>query len=70
MDKGTVKFFIKEKHFGSITREDGVEVAIVAQSVRDIDSLQLSDDQKVEFNTIASPKGPLATDIRVLRRNT
>jgi CspA family cold shock protein len=64
MATGTVKWFNPDKGFGFITPENGPDVfvhfsAIVGDGYRNLD-----ENDKVEFEITAGPKGPNATGVR------
>jgi CspA family cold shock protein len=64
MSEGTVKFFNETKGFGFITPNDGGKDLFVHISA--IESGQLSDDDKVEYEVGESQKGPCAVQVRKL----
>ena len=65
--KGTVKWFNDQKGYGFITPEDGSadvfvhHTAILGQGFK-----TLAENQKVEFDVIASEKGPKAQNVKPL----
>ncbi len=63
--KGTVKWFNDQKGYGFITPEDGSKDLFVHHSGILIDGFKtLTENQKVEFDTVQSDKGPKATNVR------
>ncbi len=67
MANGTVKWFNDAKGFGFITPESGPDLfvhhtSIVAEGFR-----SLSEGQAVTFDTAQGPKGPQATNVRIVR---
>jgi CspA family cold shock protein len=68
MAQGTVKWFNAEKGFGFIEVDGGgPDVFVHFSALADTGGYRsLDENQKVEFETSAGPKGPQATDVRVL----
>ena len=65
--QGTVKWFDPDKGFGFITPEDGSKDLFVHHSSIQIDGFKtLDENQKVEFETEQSEKGPRAANVRPL----
>ncbi|MEM5564693.1 cold shock domain-containing protein [Psychroserpens sp. AS72] len=63
--EGTVKFFNFRKGFGFITLGDSDEEIFVHKSNL-IDKIK--DKNKVSFNIEQSDKGPIATNVRVIKK--
>lgn len=63
--EGTVKFFNPRKGFGFITLGDTDE-EIFVHKTNLIDKIK--DKNKVTFNLEQSDKGPIATNVRVVRK--
>jgi CspA family cold shock protein len=67
MATGVVKWFSDEKGFGFITPDDGGKDAFVHFSGIAGDGFRtLAEGSKVEFELGDSPKGPQATNVRVI----
>ncbi len=65
--KGTVKWFNEQKGFGFITPEDGSKDLFVHHSgILSEGFKTLSENQKVEFDTVQSDKGPKAINVKPL----
>lgn len=63
--KGTVKWFNEQKGFGFITPEDGSKDLFVHHTGILIEGFKtLSENQKVEFDTVQSDKGPKAINVK------
>lgn len=63
--KGTVKWFNDQKGYGFITPEDGSKDLFVHHSEILIEGFKtLAENQKVEFETVASDKGPKAVKVK------
>ena len=65
--KGKVKWFNDQKGYGFITPEDGSADLFVHHSGIQVDGFKsLAENQLVEFDTIASDKGPKANNVKPL----
>jgi CspA family cold shock protein len=65
MTAGTVKWFNPAKGFGFIAPEGGGKDVFVHQSVIEgFDGKDLSEGQRVEFESELAAKGPQATKVR------
>jgi CspA family cold shock protein len=65
MTQGTVKWFNAEKGFGFIARDEGGPDVFVHHSAIVSDGYRsLDDNQRVEFDVTAGPKGPQAEQVR------
>ncbi len=62
MSTGTVKFFNEGKGFGFITPDDGGKDLFVHISA--VESGQLNDSDKVEYEVGEGQKGPCAVQVR------
>jgi CspA family cold shock protein len=66
MEKGTVKWFNAAKGFGFISREGGDDVFVHFKAIQAEGYKTLNEGDKVEFEVEQSPKGPSASNVRVL----
>jgi len=66
MATGTVKWFNDEKRFGFITPDDGEQDLFVHQSGIADGARSLPDGAKVSFESEQGPKGPKATNVKLL----
>ncbi len=67
MATGTVKWFNTSKGFGFITPDDGsADVFAHFSSIEASGYRELTEGQKVDFETEQGPKGPQAKRVRVL----
>ena len=68
MTQGTVKWFNAEKGFGFIAQDGGGDDVFVHYSAIQTNGYKsLDENQKVEFDVVAGPKGPQAENVRVAR---
>ncbi len=66
MAQGTVKWFNAEKGYGFIAQADGGPDVFVHYSAIQTDGYRtLEENQAVEFEIVAGPKGPQADKVRV-----
>ena len=68
MDKvtGTVKWFNNDKGYGFISREGGKDVFVHFSAIEGGGFRSLQENDQVEFVVEEGPKGPQATQVRVL----
>jgi len=66
MAKGTVKWFNDSKGYGFIQREDGPDVFVHFSAVAGSGFRSLNEGQAVEFEVTQGPKGPQASNVKVL----
>jgi len=68
MARGTVKWFNAEKGFGFIAVDGGgADVFVHFSAIADTGGYRsLDEDQRVAFETTQGPKGPQASDVRVI----
>ncbi len=65
--KGTVKWFNEQKGFGFITPEDGSKDLFVHHTAIQMEGYKtLTENQKVEFDSVPSDKGPKAANVRAI----
>ena len=67
MTQGTVKWFNSEKGFGFITPDQGdKDVFVHYSAITGAGYRNLEENQRVEFEVEAGPKGPQASNVRGL----
>jgi CspA family cold shock protein len=67
MGTGTVKWFNAAKGFGFITPDNGsADVFVHHSAIASSGYRELTEGQRVEFETESSPKGPQATAVRAV----
>jgi CspA family cold shock protein len=65
MPTGTIKFFNTEKGFGFIKTDDDSESDIYVH-MNDVEGSDLTEGERVEFETEIAQKGPRATNVKRL----
>jgi cold shock protein len=63
---GVVKWFNAEKGFGFISQESGPDVFVHFSAIQEQGYRSLNENDKVEFEVSAGPKGPQAGNVRRL----
>jgi CspA family cold shock protein len=69
MATGTIKKLVRERGFGFIQGEDGVELFFHRSALQGEGFDNLAEGQTVEFDVERGPKGPRATNMRVSPRS-
>jgi len=67
MAKGRVKWFNEQKVFGFIEVEGAKDVFVHQSSIQGEGFKSLKEGDEVEFEISQGPKGPNATNLRILR---
>jgi cold shock protein len=63
---GTVKWFNADKGYGFISPESGDDVFVHFSAIQTTGYRSLDEGQTVEFDTQQGPKGPQATNVRLV----
>jgi CspA family cold shock protein len=63
MSTGKIKWFNNQKGYGFIESEEGEDVFVHFSSIQSEGFKTLDEGQAVEFETIAGPKGPQASNV-------
>jgi CspA family cold shock protein len=67
MAEGIVKWFHVDRGYGFITPDDGSRDVFIHQSAIETTGVSVLDEnQRVEFSTEPSPRGPRALQVRLL----
>lgn len=67
MPQGSVKWFNAEKGYGFIAQDGGGQDVFVHYSAIESEGYRaLSEQQRVEFEVVAGPKGPQAEKVRAI----
>jgi len=61
-----VKWFDDAKGYGFITRDEGGDVFVHFSQIEGDGFRSLSEGQAVEFEVTEGPKGPLATEVKLV----
>lgn len=64
MATGTVKWFNPDKGFGFITQDGGADVFVHFSAIDGTGYRNLDENDRVEFEVTAGPKGPNASNVR------
>ncbi len=66
MEKGKIKKLIRDRGFGFILAEDGSEVFFHRSNLVETNFDLLNEDQEVEYEIETTPKGPSATNVKLV----
>jgi len=66
MSNGIVKWFNESKGYGFIEQENGKDVFVHHSGINASGFKSLSEGDRVEFDVTQGPKGPSATNVKVL----
>ena len=66
MATGTVKFFINDKGYGFISRDEGDDVFVHYSNIQGSGYKSLEEGQRVEFDVAPGRKGDEAQNVRVI----
>lgn len=67
MANGTVKWFNDSKGYGFITQESGPDLFVHHTSIMSEGYRSLSEGDSVTFDVAQGPKGPQATNVKIVR---
>ena len=65
-EQGTVKWFNAAKGFGFIQRENGEDVFVHFSAIQAGGFKSLKENDKVQFDVEEAPKGPRASNLKVV----
>lgn len=68
MQTGKIKKLVRDRGFGFISATDGREIFFHQSSLNETQFDSLNEEQDVEFEVEQSPKGPRATNVRVVEK--
>ena len=66
LPEGTVKWFSDQKGYGFIEQENGNDLFVHFSAIESDGFKTLAEGQKVSFEASEGPKGPQATNVRVV----
>ena len=66
MSQGTVKWFNDTKGYGFIRAEDASDIFVHHSEIRAEGFRTLKEGQKVEYDLTQGPKGPKATNVKLV----
>lgn len=66
-EKGRIKWFNDAKGYGFISRDGAEDVFVHFTAIQGEGFKTLSEGQEVEFDVVASPKGPQAANVKVIK---
>lgn len=66
LPEGTVKWFSDQKGFGFIEQENGSDLFVHFSAIESDGFKTLAEGQKVTFEASEGPKGPQATNVRIV----
>ncbi len=67
MAKGKVKWFNDQKGYGFISQDGGADVFVHFSAVQQEGFKSLKEGQDVEFEVTDGPKGPQASNVKIIR---
>jgi len=66
MHQGTVKWFNEKKGYGFIAKDEGGDIFVHYSAIEGQGFRVLYENQRVSFEIEEGPKGPSATNVKVL----
>jgi len=66
MAEGTVKWFNEKKGFGFIQKDEGGDVFVHFSAIQGSGFKTLAENQRVSFDIEEGPKGPAASNVKIL----
>lgn len=64
MPEGVVKWYSAAKHYGFITRDDGVDLFVHESRIQNREPRELVDGERVRFDVWQGSRGPMAINVR------